>query len=84
MKACILIRTEKGEHDHVADQIFPKMGDKGVEDAIRVFGPAEVVVRAEVDDYHALEALVADIQNISGVLATETLPELATPGRGAV
>lgn len=81
MRACILVRTETGKHHSVADQILA--AGKGVEDAIAVFGPADVVVRANVADHRALDALVTTIETtVEGVERTETLPELALPERG--
>lgn len=76
MKACILVRTEKAQQGRVADGI-KDCKIKGVEAAIPVFGPTDVVVRARVDGWKGLDELVSRIETeIDGVRRTEALPEL--------
>ena len=68
--AYLLITTELGRAERVAEEAVKL---EGVQWAVVVTGPYDVIVAAKTRDNEALFALVADdIQSIDGVLDTET------------
>ncbi len=72
ISACILIRTEKGRFDEVAE----KMKEfEGVKDVFPVFGRYDVVVDLEAPDMESLTKTAFKMGNIAGVVFTETLIE---------
>ncbi len=72
-KACILLKVRPGRERTVAEQAG-KIG--GVRFAFAVLGRFDVATAAETRDYAGLEKLVADLNRIEAVVASETLPSL--------
>lgn len=70
MKACLLIRTEPGKHNDVAEAVA---GMDGVRLAFPVLGRTDVAANAEVNDVKALTDLVLKLQEVEGVSASETM-----------
>ena len=70
MKACLLIRTDPGKHNDVAESIARM---KGVKLAFPVLGRTDVVADVEVADSKGLTELVLKLREIDGVAASETL-----------
>jgi len=71
--ACMLIRTEAGKFEKVAnnlDQILE------VKKAFAVIGRFDVVVDLEAADAKALAKAVMRVNRLAGVVYTETLPEV--------
>ncbi len=69
VEAFILVQTEVGKAALVAAgvaQIF------GVDSAIDVVGPYDVIVRAAGDDAAALDRVIGDVQQIDGITRTLT------------
>jgi uncharacterized protein with GYD domain len=73
VSACVLIRTERGRFIEVEKRLKQL---KGVSSAYAVVGRFDVVVDLEVPDQKRLAELVRRIGRQSGVVFTETLPEL--------
>jgi uncharacterized protein with GYD domain len=72
ISACILIRTEKGRFNEVAE----KMKEfEGVKDVFTVFGRYDVVVDLEASNLDNLTKTAFKMGNIAGVVFTETLIE---------
>jgi uncharacterized protein with GYD domain len=72
ISACILIRTERGRFNEVAE----KMKDfEGVKDVFTVFGRYDVVIDLEASDMESLTKTAFKMGNIAGVVFTETLIE---------
>lgn len=73
MRACILVHTQPGKSQDVVKYIRKL---ENVTVAYAVFGRTDVVARAEVRNYDALQTLLDETNRVEGVVATETLPEL--------
>ncbi len=72
VQAYVLVRTEVGRSDEVARQIAA-LG--GVELAVAVTGPYDVIVQVRVRGVEDLGTLVLDgLQHIAGILRTVTCP----------
>ena len=70
MKACLLIRTEPGKHNDVAQAVS---GMEGVKLAFPVLGRTDVAVNVEVADLKALTELTLKLREVEGIAASETL-----------
>lgn len=73
MKASILLEATPGDADTLASNV---RNEPEVEEAAEVFGPVDVVARAEVADHAALDDLVSRLEHKQGFRSSETLPEL--------
>lgn len=77
VSACILIRTESGRFDEVAERI------KQISEVKRtfpVFGRYDVVAELVAKNHSELNNAVFRLSRIGGVVFTETLVELETEG----
>ena len=70
MKACLLIRTEPGKHNEVAEAIAEM---EGIKLAFPVLGRTDVVANVEVADLKALTDLMMELRTVEGIAASETL-----------
>ena len=70
MKACLLIRTEPGKHNEVAEAIARM---EGVKLAFPVLGRTDVATNVEVTDLKALTDLMMKLRTVEGITASETL-----------
>jgi uncharacterized protein with GYD domain len=73
--ACMLIRTEAGKFEKVADNLDQILE---VKRAFAVIGRFDVVVDLEAADPKSLAKLVMKVNRLAGVVYTETLPEVET------
>ncbi|MBS7657893.1 MAG: Lrp/AsnC ligand binding domain-containing protein [Candidatus Bathyarchaeia archaeon] len=72
ISACVLIRTERGRFNEVAEKMKTF---EGVKDVFTVFGRYDVVVDLEALDLESLTKTAFKMGNIAGVVFTETLIE---------
>ncbi|MEM2843211.1 MAG: Lrp/AsnC ligand binding domain-containing protein [Candidatus Bathyarchaeia archaeon] len=72
ISACVLIRTERGRFNEVAEKM---KGFEEVKDVFTVFGRYDVVVDLEASSLESLTKTAFKMGNISGVVFTETLIE---------
>lgn len=70
MKACLLIRSDPGKHNEVAEAVA---GMEGVKLAFPVLGRTDVAANVEVADLKALTDLMLKLREVEGVAASETL-----------
>lgn len=70
MKACLLIRTEPGKHNEVAEAVA---GMEGVKLAFPVLGRTDVVANVDVADLKALTEFMLKLREIDDIAASETL-----------
>ena len=73
MKACLLIRTEPGKHNDVAEAVA---GMEGVKLAFPVLGRTDVAANVEVADIEALTEIMLKLREVEGLAASETLVEV--------
>lgn len=73
IRACMLIRSERGRFREVAERVRQF---KEVKDAFTVLGRYDVVVDLEAEDYAALSSVAMRIGRLAGVVFTETLVEV--------
>ncbi len=73
VSACILIRTEHGRFEEVVKKISQL---KGVRRVFPVLGRYDVVVDLEATDMRELGLTVLRMGRLSGIVFTETLPEI--------
>ena len=72
VQAYILVQTEVGKSDEVAQAIY---AISGVMNAEHVTGPYDVIVRAEAKSIDDLAKIVlTNIQKVSGITRTLTCP----------
>ena len=71
--ACMLIRTEAGKFEKVADNLDQILE---VKRAFAVIGRFDVVVDLEAADPKALAKTVMKVNRLAGVVYTETLVEV--------
>ncbi len=69
VEAFILVQTEVGKAASVAAGVAQI---SGVDSAIDVVGPYDVIVRAAAEDAAALDRVVDDVQQIEGITRTLT------------
>ncbi len=71
--ACVLIRAERGKFDEVANNLkqIPE-----VRKAFSVLGRYDIVVDVEAPDSKRLAHAILKANRLSGVVFTETLPEV--------
>jgi len=71
--ACVLIRAERGKFDEVARNLkqIPE-----VKNAFPVLGRYDIVVDVEAADSKRLARAILKANRLSGVVFTETLPEV--------
>ncbi|RLF15651.1 MAG: Lrp/AsnC family transcriptional regulator [Thermoprotei archaeon] len=73
IRACMLIRSERGRFREVAERVKQF---KEVKDAFTVLGRYDVVVDLEAEDYRSLSNVAMRIGRLAGVVFTETLIEI--------
>lgn len=73
ISACVLIRTERGRFDEVAQRIKQI---KGVRRVFAVLGRCDVVVDLESPDFKTLGTVVLKLGRMAGAVFTETLVEI--------
>jgi uncharacterized protein with GYD domain len=73
ISACILIRAERGKFDEVAGRLKQIPEVKG---AFSVLGRYDIVVDVEAPDNKTLAHAIVKANRLSGVVFTETLPEV--------
>lgn len=71
--ACMLIRTETGKFERVADNLDQILE---VKKAFPVIGRFDVVVDLDAADAKALAKVVLKVNRLAGVVYTETLTEV--------
>lgn len=73
ISACVLIRAERGKFDEVAKNLkqIPE-----VKKAFSVLGRYDIVVDVEAPDSKRLAHAILKANKLSGVVFTETLPEV--------
>ncbi len=73
ISACVLIRAERGKFDEVADNLkqIPQ-----VKSAFSVLGRYDIVADFEAANGKALAHAILKANRLSGVVFTETLPEV--------
>jgi len=73
ISACVLIRAERGKFDEVADNLkqIPQ-----VRSAFSVLGRYDIVADFEATNTKALAHAILKVNRLSGVVFTETLPEV--------
>ncbi len=69
VEAFILVQTEVGKAASVAAEVAQI---SGVDSAIDVVGPYDVIVRAAGDDTAALDRIIGEVQQIDGITRTLT------------
>lgn len=73
IRACMLIRSERGKFREVAEKVRQF---KEVKDAFTVLGRYDVVVDLEAEDFRELSSVALRIGRLAGVVFTETLVEV--------
>jgi len=73
ISACVLIRTERGRFDEVAQRLKQI---NGVRKIFAVLGRYDVVVDLECPDFNTLGTTVLRIGRMAGAVFTETLVEI--------
>jgi len=73
MKACLLIRTEPGKHNDVAEAVA---GMEGVKLAFPVLGRTDVAANVEVADIETLTEIILKLREVEGLAASEALVEV--------
>jgi uncharacterized protein with GYD domain len=73
ISACVLIRAERGKFDEVAKNLkqIPE-----VKNAFSVLGRYDIVADIEAPDSKRLAHAILKTNRLSGVVFTETLPEV--------
>ena len=73
ISACVLIRAERGKFDEVADNLkqIPQ-----VKSAFSVLGRYDIVADFEAANSKAMAHAILKANRLSGVVFTETLPEV--------
>jgi uncharacterized protein with GYD domain len=73
ISACVLIRAERGKFDAVAKNLkqIPE-----VKNAFSVLGRYDIVADMEASDSKSLAHAILKANRLSGVVFTETLPEV--------
>lgn len=74
IRACMLIRSERGRFKEVAERVRQF---KEVKDSFTVLGRYDVVADLEAEDLKSLSSAVLRIGRLAGVVFTETLVEIA-------
>jgi uncharacterized protein with GYD domain len=76
ISACVLIRAERGKFDAVADNLkqIPQ-----VKVAFSVLGRYDIVADFEAANSKALAHAILKVNRLSGVVFTETLPQVEMP-----
>jgi DNA-binding Lrp family transcriptional regulator len=77
ISACILIRTEHGKYDQVAERMRQF---KEVRQAFPVYGRYDVVVDVEADAFESLGDVILRMNRMAGVVFTETAVEITVRG----
>lgn len=74
VSACLLIRAERGKFDVLAKNLkqIPE-----VKSAFSVLGRYDIVADIEASDSRSLARAILKANRLSGVVFTETLPEVA-------
>jgi len=75
ISACVLIRTEHGRFEQVAEQLRQF---KQVKHAFPVHGRYDVVADLEADDFVSLGSTILKMNRMAGVVFTETAVEIKT------
>jgi hypothetical protein len=70
MKACLLIKTNPGKHNFVAESVSRI---DGVKLAFPVLGRTDVVANVEMTNLNKLTEIVLNVLIVDGVSACETL-----------
>ncbi|MCX8205005.1 MAG: Lrp/AsnC ligand binding domain-containing protein [Candidatus Nezhaarchaeota archaeon] len=73
IRACMLIRSERGRFREVAERVKQF---KEVKDAFTVLGRYDVVADLEAEDFKELSSVALRIGRLAGVVFTETLVEV--------
>lgn len=73
IRACMLIRSERGRFKEVAERVRQF---KEVKDSFTVLGRYDVVADLEAEDLKSLSSTVLRIGRLAGVVFTETLVEI--------
>jgi len=77
IRACMLIRSERGRFKEAAERVRQF---KEVKDAFTVLGRYDVVADIEAPDFNTLSNVVLRIGRLAGIVFTETLVEIKTGG----
>jgi len=77
ISACVLIRTEHGKFEQVAERLKQF---KEVKQVFPVHGRYDVVADVEADDFVSLGSTVLKMNRMSGVVFTESAVEIKTKG----
>jgi uncharacterized protein with GYD domain len=72
LNACILLKVVPTEASMVLDAV-KKVAS--VRKAYATYGIFDIVVFVEVEDYRKLRKITTEINDITGIRSTETLPE---------
>ncbi|MEM4700261.1 MAG: Lrp/AsnC ligand binding domain-containing protein [Candidatus Nezhaarchaeales archaeon] len=73
IRACMLIRSERGRFKEVAERLRQF---KEVKDSFTVLGRYDVVADLEASDFKELSSVAMRISRLAGVVFTETLVEV--------
>lgn len=72
VEAFVLIQTEQGKMAQVAEKV---QEIEGVDDAVVVTGPYDVIAHVTADEIDAIGKLIVfEVQTVSGVTRTVTCP----------
>lgn len=72
VEAYVLIQTEQGKMERAAEQV-EKI--QGVEEAVVVTGPYDVIARVTAEELDAIgKLIVSEVQTAAGVIRTLTCP----------
>lgn len=73
ISACVLIRTERGKFDEVAQRLKQI---QGVSRIFAVLGRYDVVAELECPDFQTLGTTILKLGRMAGAVFTETLVEI--------
>jgi len=77
VSACVLIRTEHGKFEEVAERLKQF---KEVKEVFPVHGRYDVVADVEAADFESLGNIVLKMNRMAGVVFTETALEIKAKG----